>query len=204
METNPTLSSEGTDSVFQPVQLIGVAGNGKRAGKDSFADVLVRHYGFKYYSLSAPILAHLCILNPLVTADLRFAEVFEEYGYEEAKDKFPEFRTLMVRYGTDLGRKIFSDYIWVDECVAWVQQFKPEKLVIPNIRFANEIEMIKFLGGQIVYIHRPGNVPAIDGVTGKPHESDLSVKPSDCDVVIHNSGTLDDLVAKAHDFCWQL
>jgi len=70
--------------------------------------------------------------------------------------------------------------------------------VITDVRFANEREMIKKLGGILVRLKRDGHIT--QGInTGHPSESSWG-EDSEYDVVINNSGTIEDLQKSTDQF----
>lgn len=60
------------------------------------------------------------------------------------------------------------------------------KIVITDVRFPNEIEMLKQFGGTIVKVVR--NKIQLDN-----HMSELSIDNLNADIIIFNSGTKDEL-----------
>jgi hypothetical protein len=66
-------------------------------------------------------------------------------------------------------------------------------VVIPDVRFMNEIAAIQAAGGVVIRIVRPGS--GLDGAAGQ-HESETEqtlIPDSQFDCVIDNSGTLAEL-----------
>lgn len=173
-------------------RLIGLHGFA-RSGKDSVAHVL-KHYGYEQIVLARPILDALITLNPIVQADTkgrtyRFNEVLVEEGYEEAK-KTLEFRRLMQVFGTEVGRGIMGDDVWLE--VADKKMTVGQRYVISDVRFQNEADWIKDHGGMLVKVVRPGYGPV------NAHASDAGLPDSEFDLIIPNDGTLQDLAHRVH------
>lgn len=75
----------------------------------------------------------------------------------------PDFspRQALQKLGTEAMRMVFHDNIWVSVLERKIKQMAASeavKVVIPDVRFPNEIECIKRLGGQIVRVQR-GDLP---------------------------------------------
>lgn len=173
------------------VGLVGYAGS----GKDTAAAALVDR-GFEKVAFADPLREMLLALNPIIDARLSFTssepnlihyrEYIDACGYEQAK-AHPEVRRLLQHLGTEAGREVLGSSIWVDQ---WQRRAtKHENVVVPDVRFMNEVTAIRAAGGVIVRIDRPGRGPAND------HESETlpdRVKP---DFVIANAWTVTDLHA---------
>ena len=93
-------------------------------------------------------------------------------------------RYLMQTLGTEWGRRMISDDIWLR---AWVKALGGHRnVVVDDVRFPNEAELIRSLGGYIIQIDRP-NGPTIDH-SDHPSEQGLSqitpdaILVNDCDV----------------------
>lgn len=180
--------------------LIGLMGYAT-AGKDEVADILVARFGYRKVSLSDPINALLMALNPIIEAKpmslmfydkpvegglIRYREYVDEVGYTEAK-KHPEVRALLQRMGTDAGRKVLGDLIWVEQMLKTIYR-SPEPCVVTNVRYREEANALIDDCGVLVLVDRPGVGPA------NSHMSEQV--PADPDAVIHNDGSLADLPAK--------
>lgn len=181
--------------------LAGYAG----AGKDSVADVLVAERGFIKYSWADTLRQAAAALNPIVDADgghiLRYNDVIDMVGYTEAKIQFPEVRLVLQRLGTEVGRNLISDTVWVDATLAHIErECSPfDNIVIADTRFPNEANAIKSRtgGNLVVRVTRPGIGPESD------HPSETSLDDYDFDFYFSNSGEIVDLpndVVEWYDF----
>jgi hypothetical protein len=173
------------------VGLTGVA----RAGKDTVADVLRQIYGYESRSFSDMLNKALIALNPYIPeADARYAAVEKVLGYEGAKE-IPEVRALLQRLGTEVGRDLLGQDIWVD---ALFKDIRPDlaagkKIAIVNVRFPNEYNAVKQAGGVVWRVKRPGFEPA------QGHISDRALDGYEVDAEIDNDGTVKDLANKVID-----
>jgi hypothetical protein len=167
--------------------IIGVSGY-LRSGKDSAGQALVAD-GFHHASFAAKLKDFLYAVNPWVeiqgSKSFRVRNVVDAHGWEYAKDQFPEVRALLQRVGTDAGRKVLGENVWVD---AVMRDLPQRPVVFTDVRFPNEAKAIQDAGGAVVRITRPGFTPGPDA-----HVSETALDDFRFDYHVTNSGTLDDL-----------
>jgi len=166
-----------------------------RSGKDTVADYLVEKHGYVKMAFADPIREALYRLNPEIT-DMSglvygFQQAVDLFGWEDMKEYFPRYRVLMQRMGTEVGREIFGDDIWVD--AAMKRMGGLENVVLADCRYPNEADAVRALGGQVWRIERDGVGPA------NGHTSEHAMVGYKFDGEIDNSAGLDvlyDLVDK--------
>lgn len=173
--------------------IIGI-GHVRRAGKDSAATSLCRDLGFRRVSFADRLKELAFHANPLVTHGRQSVNVGTGHGrlqwivkgmggWEAAKDSHPEVRLFLQHLGVGC-RKVFGEDFWIEQALRTI---KPgEKIVIPDVRFPNEAQAIKDLGGVVVRIDRPGH-------RAEGHESETALVDWEFDHVIDNSDSLMDL-----------
>ena len=106
-------------------------------------------------------------------------------------------RRLMQTIGTEWGREMIKDSIWLDCMEGRIGQFDEAKkhghpgaiVIITDVRFDNEAEMIKRNGGVIVRIDS-------DRDTIPEHASEAGVSECLVDTVIDNSDDIDTFYAR--------
>lgn len=123
-------------------------------------------------------------------------------------------RYALQRIGTEWGRDCYEN-VWVEYALrvaATLRQgnhlYNPkdglfrshlsvQHVVIPDVRFRNEIEGIRAAGGKLVRIRRPG--AGLSGAAAvHASEAEQAGIPDDVfDLVVENTGTLEELRAKA-------
>lgn len=170
--------------------IIGLSGVA-RSGKDTVADHLVENYGFRKVSFADPIREALYRLNPDIELDgydMKLASAVRLLGWEQLKDASSSIRGLMQRMGTEVGREMFGENIWVDTALKSIAP--GEKIVITDVRFPNEAEAIKATGGKLWRVERPGVGPAND------HPSESALDDYEFPIKLANEGTLEDLWKK--------
>jgi hypothetical protein len=167
--------------------IIGLSGYA-RSGKDTAADHLVNKYGFARYSFAAPMKDAMYKLNPIVHSDkighFRYKDLVDTYGLDQAKDSHPEIRRLLQVFGTEVGRDMFGINFWVDLAL---NSMTEDKVVISDVRFKNEADAIKAVGGQVWRINRHGVGPVTD------HSSELDLDNYNFNHIIDNDYSVLDL-----------
>lgn len=165
--------------------IIGVTGY-KRSGKDTIADVLATDYEFTRLSFAGPVYQMVFNLNSYITPrGRRTQDLIAEFGWDLAKETFPEVRRQLQAMGTECGRDLLGESIWID---TWERSL-PEgqrRIVVPDVRFPNEVARIRKLGGVIWRVRRPGTAP--DG-----HRSESDLEQIVPDAVLSNTGSIEDL-----------
>lgn len=171
--------------------LVGLVGL-KQSGKDSFASRLVSMHGYRRLAFADALKAAAYRTNPLIGDRLRLAPFVDLVGWEAAKSSKPEVRRFLQEFGVAMRENVHPD-VWVAivraEAAALLYARTP--VVITDVRFPNEIEAIRELGGVIARIDRPGQADS-DG-----HISEHAWRSVDPEFEIHNDGSLADLEDRA-------
>ena len=162
--------------------LIGLSGYA-RSGKDSVAAVLVREYGYERIAFADPIKELLYKINPHVDGDLYLRYLVDKQGWEEAK-LFPKTRMMLQELGVG-ARDLFGENFWIDQALAKAKN--EHRVVITDVRFKNEAQMITINGGQLWRVERRFTGPVNDHIS----ESELNGHPFDH--VIRNDAGLNAL-----------
>lgn len=140
--------------------IVGLSGF-KGCGKDTFADNLVNNYKYTKISM-ADKLKDACAVIFGWNRDMLSGFTKESRDWREQVDVYwakklnnPNFtpRLALQLMGTEAGRKIFGEDVWVAGVEKHILD-NPGNYVIPDIRFVNEISMVKRLNGKLVLIHR--------------------------------------------------
>ena len=129
-------------------------------------------------------------------------ETVDEWWNERLQ--IPDFtpRVALQILGTDILRNHFHADIWVLSMEARIKDAK-QNVVITDVRFPNEVRIIRELGGKIVRIKR-GNDPEWFSLAASDHESMPVIYPNvhaseyswagtTPDYLIDNKGTIEDL-----------
>ena len=163
--------------------LCGRAGS----GKDWLCRELANHgLEVNKVSIAAAIKSILIALNPKIEGKLRLRDLPE--GIDEAKWIYPEVRRLLQRLGTQGGRATLGEDVWIN---AALRLGKPGALnVVTDIRFQNEIDILKAAGGRVVKVERPGSPFALQGDVAL-HASERLVAGLLVDHVYYNTPSKD-------------
>jgi len=202
------------------IGLVGFIGS----GKDTVAGEFVRQ-GCVRDSFASP-LKDLCAAIFGWSRELLEGDTAESREFRETPDMFwtrklgiDNFtpRVALQLIGTDVMRKHFSNDIWLNSLEYRFRKANHNRcVVISDVRFKNELELIKNMNGYVVWVRR-GELPewydtAASAHTGNAvsrkimqtryrdiHESEWNWVGFDHDFVINNDGTLDDLCTKVAD-----
>lgn len=89
-------------------------------------------------------------VHAIIFENLPYAKVFGE------KDE--STRKRLQELGTEIGRDKFGDDIWIKTLAIWMHIYQErgiKRFLITDIRFQNEAEFIKKIGGNIIKIDAP-------------------------------------------------
>lgn len=163
--------------------IVGLAGR-KRVGKDTIANVLKNEYGFVSDSFAAPIRSFVYELTGIPEC-AESDDIKEETVPWLGKSR----RELMQTLGTEWGRKTIHPDIWINALRRRVIDNYGTPLVITDIRFENEAQTVRALGGWVLHVQRPGLTHA------DLHESETDLRIYKMDGLIRNDGDIDALKA---------
>jgi len=178
--------------------LIGI-GYGARHGKDTAADALCRTLGYRKISFADKLKELAMEADPIVVPAIRITNVDVGHGklahtvqswggWEKAKDNVREVRPFLERLG-DGCRKVFGEDFWINQALPLgVKGLQHDKIVVSDVRKLNEAEAIRFIGGKLIRIDRPG-------FAARDFEWEL-VDYDGWDAVINNAGSIQDLEEK--------
>lgn len=210
------MSSTSSEPLPRRPWLLGLGGYAQ-SGKDSAADWLVVHKAWIKLFMAKPLDDGLKAIDPLIplapvaweihTPDsvqakagvflagpfniqaIRYTTLRHALTYDEAKYN-REVRRLLQTLGTEFGRNMISEDLWVDLVFAEAAAAMGlgGNVVITGIRYPNEAAWVRgYSRGRLVWIERPGVGPV------NPHSSDNTLSAKDFDFAVVNEGSLEDL-----------
>ena len=163
--------------------LIGVTGQ-IGEGKTSVAEHLRDKHGFLLLSFSTPLKEAVSRLfgipMSVLTNPVLKTQVIEAFG------KSP--REIMQIFGTECMRNYFGEDFWVKQMQDQLDQYTHRDIVIDDVRFLEEANMIHDYRGLLMRVIRPDNPYAVDKIHVSEHLPDAFTA-----VILHNEGTLDTL-----------
>ena len=106
-------------------------------------------------------------------------------------------RQMLQLLGTEAIRGTFGQDFWVKRWRLEAESFLNAgyPVIVTDVRFENEADAIREMGGTIVHVIRP-NWQALDGSEGA-HASEAGIQLQLWDYTVSNDGTLEDLGRKA-------
>ena len=125
--------------------VIGLAGKAG-VGKDHIAQQFLASKGYYKISMAWPLKVAL-IARQLATPE----EVFVT--------KPEHVRKLLQEEGTERGRDIYGENYWCLWIQNWLRLMQTEwhidNFVIPDVRFLNEVDLVRRLGGKVYLVMAP-------------------------------------------------
>jgi hypothetical protein len=149
------------------------------SGKSTIAKELTR-YGYTRKKMSQT-LKNMLLQIPGVTEEMTEGSL-KEVPQEVLGGKTPRY--AMQSLGTEWGRDTIFRRIWLE---SWKRSIEGiSKVVVEDLRFPNEAELIRELGGEIWRVTR------LTSSIGD-HKSEVEMRQINPDVVIKNDGDLNSL-----------
>lgn len=162
---------------MKKMRLIGIAGKA-RSGKDTAAKYLLNKLGGNWStaSFADPMKAMLNAID-VDTSDEAKDLPSNQYGVST--------RHMLQTLGTEWGRDGIGSNFWID---VFARSNAGQCVIVPDVRFENEAELIRKHG---FLIHMEGR----GGIEGG-HISERKLQYDDRDIYIDNRGSLSELYAK--------
>ena len=186
------------------IGIVGLIGS----GKDTVAERLVTHHGYKRDSFAKSLKDAVSsmfnwdrdMLEGNTTSSRHWREQPDKFWSEKmGKEVTP--RLILQQFGTEIMRGQMYDGIWVDSVIG---RYKGENTVISDTRFQNEIKTIKAHGGIVVLVKRE-KIPTREEMQKQGvHQSEWDWIGSDFDYTIDNTSSLEGLNANIDQFIHQL
>ena len=136
------------------IGLVGLIGS----GKDTVAERLVSHHGFKRDSFAQSLKDATANIfgwdREMLEGNTESSRHWREQPDKFWSERFGKSvtpRWVLEYFGTEVCRGNMLDSIWVDSCMA---RYKGTNTVISDTRFVNEIKQIREKGGKIVLVKR--------------------------------------------------
>ncbi len=174
------------------MKIIGLTGK-MGCGKDTAADMIVSEMNYRTHFVKVGF-ADALKEGMKATFGLTFDEVndrtLKETPHPKLCGRTPRY--VMQMFGTEFARKLIADDIWLKVMEYRIKDIELKgfgSVVISDVRFENEAEFVRSLGGTLWHIERDGNPHITEG----SHVSESGVAKHPDDVVIKNNGSLDEL-----------
>ena len=179
------------------------------SGKDTVADYLVNIHEYRRESFAGNLKNAMCeifgwdrdMVEGRSKSSREWREQVDEWWAERLNMPHLTPRWILQHVGTDVIRGHFHDDMWLASLENKLRK-TDDDIVISDVRFKNEVKMLKDLGAVCVEVTR-GDRPAwyqyaVDGDTKKletlkVHRSEYDWVGTEFDATLDNNGTLDDL-----------
>lgn len=129
------------------MEIIGLMGH-QGVGKNYIADVLLKNLP-KKNSVIIAFADHFKV-DCICKHNCEYNKVFGEKDYET--------RRMLQKVGTEEGRNVFGENIWINVTETWIRLLNErgvERFIICDVRFQNEADWIKKMNGILVKIVAP-------------------------------------------------
>jgi hypothetical protein len=191
----------GKDTAYSFIYQWG-DGRGVRAARRGFADAVKLSIA-KTFDPSVTITEAVSFCDKLKAPGSTISfSMRVEHGQGESRTYSGEItgRMFIQRFATEAHRDVFGEDIWLDAVLPltrpWIRSFEDnpflaepiEIAVITDLRFSNEAQRVKELGGQVWLIDRHDFT--------SEHSSEVLLPPEMIDRTISNKGTLEDFAAE--------
>ena len=159
------------------IHLIGFAGRAG-CGKSFAAKTLARQAGFVLTRFADPLKD---MLRCLGLGDAEVDGDLKETSSPLLCGKTP--RWAMQSIGTEWGRTLIGPSLWTD---AWARRAdavlaRGGAVVVDDVRFQNEVDLVRARGGLVVWINRGAAVAV-------PAHVSEALQPEACDMRVTNTG----------------
>jgi hypothetical protein len=184
------------------LMIIAICGK-KRAGKDTTADYLIEKYNFTKYSIADPV-KEIC---------RSLFDFTDEQLYGSEKEIIDiniglSPRDAMQKMGTEFGQYDIHKYwpnlncaprkFWVFKMKNFCLKNKDKNIIIPDVRFKHEIDLLKTLGAKIWKIER-------DVGLNDDHISEIELDDfNEYDKIFQNSKNIDDLRCEVYNYMQEI
>ena len=139
-------------------------------------------------------------------------EVQDDFWTEET-GRIITPRLVLQEFGTDCMRNGFYDGIWVSMVKQRIINNPSTAFVVPDVRFRNEQNVIRDLGGEVWQVKRGADPEwfgsaILDNQSDNKLMADYDIHPSEWkwidannkfDSILYNDGTIEDLKSQVED-----
>lgn len=174
------------------IGLVGYIGS----GKGTVGDILVREHGYHRFAFADALKDAVATIftwpRGLLEGDSDVSRIYREkvdpwwsakLGYEVTP------RLILQKFGTEACRNGIADNIWIASLEKRMAGY--QDVVITDVRFPNEIDFVRSVGGTIIRVQR-GPDPTPEKLS-KMHISETAWNSCEVDWTIYNDKDLEGL-----------
>jgi hypothetical protein len=163
------------------IPVLGLGGEA-RSGKNFVASLVRDEFGFIPWAFANPI-------KFAVYSQRECPWSLNTLFYEE---KPKELRERLQLFGTEMGRDIYGQQVWNKQTEAFIflaeNEMKAKGVVLSDIRFPDEADFVKSLGGIVLKVNREGSGLS-DGL--EKHRTESLISQIKFDGIIDNTQDVD-------------
>lgn len=167
-------------------------------GKDTIAQIFVEEFGYFRLAFADKLREIALAIDPMVgytdcgiSVFVRLSKMVKDVGWDTAK-QYPDVRRFLQRLGTEAGREIIGDNIWIDLHEKYASQH--QRVIVPDMRFPNEGKHMQNKNAVMINIERPNFDNGVG--TGHASEQHYGALKAMCHYHLVNDGTVQDLHEK--------
>lgn len=180
---------------------IGLIGKAQ-SGKDTAALRLVTTRRYTPLAFADPLRSMLLEVNPYVPTapgiSVRLRSLIADVGWDYAKTHYSEVRRLMQVTGQAVRER--DQHFWANDMRRKLNAAESWNLpvVVTDVRYPNEVDMLRARGFRLVRIVRPG---ADAGGSAVTHVSETALDGYAADVTLVNDSCVASLYSKVDALC---
>jgi len=183
---NSTITSMKRAQAKPLPRLVGITGRAG-SGKDTIASYLRQHHHYWVFRFADPLKQALRVMFDIAP---------ELWDDRVAKEQPLDWlgvspRRLAQTLGTEWGRDRVHPDLWVLLMKRRIASAGGVHVVVPDVRFNNEAQLIQSLGGVVLRVSRP------DAAAVEQHSSEAGVSADLVDAWVFNDGTIEELQREA-------
>lgn len=144
------------------IGLLGFIDSGKGTASD-----IIRDMGYEKIAFADSVKDAVSVLfgwdRGMLEGDTVISRKLREQPDQYWSEKFGEEitpRNMLQRFGTEVCRDTLLQTIWINCFELKASRNKDKNIVVPDVRFNNEIEVLKSMGACLIRVHRSSAVPA--------------------------------------------
>lgn len=183
--------------------LIGIYSPAPGCGKTTAANYL-KQYGFRVHSFATPLkdMTRIFLMHLGYSHEEAVKAISTKTDSVKGIDPPISVRHLLRTLGTEWGRDHVHTDVWL-KCWRegyWKLKFYgSDHIVVDDLRFPNEAQLITDLGGELWELRRPD----VEAIQQSTHQSEGGLTGYNFDKTIHNNGSVEDLYAYLNHFISQ-
>ena len=175
--------------------LIGIIGP-KGSGKSTLANIIQQKYNFELMSFASVVKDISSIIfgydRELLEGETKESRIWRETidkDWSKLLNKDITPRITLQIIGTEFGRKILGQNIWIEVLKNKISKNKNKNIIISDIRYENEAQFIRDNKGILIRVSKSN----LEFNLSETHSSEMELYNIKEDHSIENNGTIEQL-----------